>query len=85
MKTNNWKENRIVKKIYELRKDYEFRFAFAGTTSWGSTKMENMYECACCGTLTDSVESLYHKTDNSKCIGVCSSCSYLWRKVPKKL
>lgn len=33
MKNNNWKENRVVKKIYELRKDYQFRHLFAGTVS----------------------------------------------------
>jgi hypothetical protein len=81
---NNWKENRVVKKIYELRKNYEFRFLYAGTMSWGETKIENMSECSCCGTLTDSIESLYHKTDKLKSIGICKSCSDLWRVVPKK-
>ena len=84
MKNNNWKENRVVKKIYELRQDYEFRFSYAGTMSWGTTKIENMYECDCCGTLMDSCEALYHKTDNNKGISICRSCSDLWRVVPIK-
>lgn len=82
MKTKNWKENKIVKKIYELRKEYEFRHLFAGCCSWGKTKIENMWECDCCGTLTDSTESLYHKTDENKGISICGACSKLWRVVP---
>jgi hypothetical protein len=77
----DWKENKIVKKIIKLNEDYEFRFAFAGCSSFGETKIENMWECKCCGTLTNSLESLYHKTKEDG-IGICSSCSNLWRAIP---
>jgi hypothetical protein len=80
----DWKENNVVKKIYELRQYYEFKFLYAGTMSWGETKIENMYECDCCGTLMDSSVCLYHKTDNNKSISICKSCSDLWRVVPIK-
>lgn len=82
MKTTNWKENKVVKRIYELRKNYEFRHLFAGCSLFGEVEIENMWECDCCGTLTSSTESLYHKTDENKAISICGSCSDLWRVVP---
>jgi hypothetical protein len=83
MKTD-WRENRVVKRIYELRENYEFRHLFAGTTYWGddTNPMKHMSECSCCGTLSRTLESLYHKTDNNKSIGICPTCSDLWRAVP---
>jgi len=54
MINNIWKENRVVKRICELRKDYEFRFAFAGIICPNS-KIQNMFECNCCGTLWRAV------------------------------
>jgi len=82
MKPKNWKENKVVKRIYELRKEYEFRHLFAGCSSFGETKIEDMWECDCCGTLTDSTESLYHKKDENHGISICRTCSSLWRAVP---
>ena len=79
---NNWKENKIVKRIYELRKNYEFRHAYAGAScGFGTAKIENFWECDCCGTLTDNSESLYHKTEETKSIGICPTCGNLWRTV----
>lgn len=82
---NNWEKNEIVLKIYELRKDYEFRHLYAGTASYGMTDIEDMWECDCCGTLTDSTESLYHKTDECESISICMGCSKLWRAIPEKI
>ena len=82
MKCNNWKENKVVKRIYELRKEYEFRHLYAGTGYFGNTPIDSMWECDCCGNLTDSTESLYHKTNQQMGIGICKVCSTLWRAIP---
>jgi len=82
-KKEKWKNNKIVQKIIELRKDYEFRFMYAGCSmGFGEIKIEDMWECDCCGTLASSLESVYHKTDKNKSIGICPTCGELWRVVP---
>lgn len=63
---NNWKENKIVKKIYELRKNYEHKFSYGTIISFNKTKIENLHECACCGTLMKLPIILYHKTEDKK-------------------
>ena len=80
----NWKENRVVKKILELKKTYVFRHMYAGTSSFGETNVWNMWECSCCGNLTKTTESLYHKdSDNYSGISICPVCSELWRAVSR--
>jgi hypothetical protein len=82
MKNNNWKTNRVVLKILELQKEYEFHFAFAGTATWGKTNVWNMWTCDCCGNLTIRTENLYHKDhENISAISICPVCSELWRAV----
>jgi hypothetical protein len=83
MRKNNWEENKVVKRIYELRKEYEFRHMFAGCSmGFATPKIEDLWECDCCGTLMSSSESLYHKTEQGKGISICRNCSELWRVVP---
>jgi len=82
MKCKNWKENKVVKRIYELRKEYVFKHLYAGSAFFGISKVEDLWECDCCGTLTASSESLYHKTNERIGISICSTCSSLWRVVP---
>lgn len=78
----NWKENRVVKQIYKLREEYEFRHLYAGMGGFRATPIEHFFECDCCGNLTNNVENLYHKTKELEVIGICSVCSDLWRVVP---
>ena len=87
MKNKNWKDNKVVKKIIELRKNYEFKHLYAGaTTGFGEAKVEDLWECDCCGTLSNSLESVYHKTDVTKSIGICTNCSRLWKIfIPKRI
>lgn len=83
MERKDWRENKVVKRIYELRKEYEFRHMYAGTIYWSdASPIKTMAECDCCGTLSSSMESVYHKTDKYKSIGICPTCSDLWRAVP---
>jgi hypothetical protein len=83
MAKNNWQENKVVKRIYDLRKEYEFHHLFAGC-SMGLTepKIEDLMQCDCCETLTSSIENLYHKTEQGKGISICQNCSTLWRVTP---
>lgn len=81
---NNWKENKIVKRIIELQKTYVFRHMYAGC--YVGEDIEHMSKCSCCGTLSSSLESLYHKDPESNDgISICPTCSALWRAVGKKL
>lgn len=81
MKCENWKENKIVQKIYELRKHYIFKHLYASTTMYGC-KVEDMWLCDCCETLIQSSECLYAKNDSKKWIQICQNCADLWRILP---
>jgi hypothetical protein len=76
MKNDNFKENKVIKRIYDLRKDYEFRHLFSGTYLGHNVK------CDCCEDLTGSVENLYYKKEQNKIISICANCSNLWRELP---
>ena len=81
----DWTKNRIVKRIYELRKNYGFRHMYAGSSisMFDEIKIENLWQCDCCGTLTQSIQSIYHIIDkNTSTKGLCSTCVDLWRVVP---
>jgi len=44
MKCKNWKENKVVKQIYELRKEYVFKHLYAGSAFFGISKVEGDIE-----------------------------------------
>ena len=78
----NWKENEIVKKILSLQVNYVRRFTFAGTMMSPDADIKDWFECSCCHTLTNCVQSVYHKdNENLSTIGLCPSCSELWNKL----
>ncbi len=81
MRDNKWKSNKIVKKIYKLRKDYEFRHLFGGCSIMAD-KPEYLMKCDCCGTLTTFCESLYSKNKKGDNLSICSNCGELWRLIP---
>ncbi len=82
MKNYDWKENKVVKRIIELKETYMFRHMFAGCSSFGEPHVWGMWECGCCGNLTAHTESLYHKDpENTSGISICPVCSELWRAV----
>lgn len=82
MAKKNWKENKVVRKIYKLREDYNFKLIYGSCCNFGHSNMEDMYECGCCGTLILSSENIHHKLDEYKVISICDNCSYLFRNLP---
>jgi hypothetical protein len=81
---NNWTENKIVFKIYELRKFYFSRFGYDPVQEDLKLKIKDFFECNCCGNLTRTAEYFWHK-DTKQPITLCPQCGTLWRILPKRL
>ena len=80
----NWRENKVVKKIYELRTEYEQRHLLAGLTL-GWNDVETMITCDGCGAPAWQLETFYHKDkESNKTINLCPNCANLFRVLPEK-